>query len=131
MIAKNKRLMLVLVTVLIILTSTTTVLARWSNISDVTVVLSITNGKAVLTGSVTGYSGTTKITGVSVLERLNSDGTYTEIERWDNISADNWFLDWSATRYVATGYTYRFTFIPTVYRNGVCETVSGSKSAGA
>jgi len=130
MIAK-KKVMSILLAILIILTSSMAVSARWSNVSDLWVGLSITNGKAVLSASVDGYSGTTNITAVAILERQNSDGTYTEIERWTNISANNWYLDWTSTRYVASGYTYRFTFTPTVYRNGTGETVSGSKSAKA
>jgi len=139
MIAK-KKMMSVIFAVLILLTSSTAAYAVvpkalmdvqpfWVNTAAMTVVLSITNGKAVLSASVEAYSGTTKITAVAVLERLNSDGTYTEQERWDNISSDNRDLDWTSTRYVTKGYTYRFTFTPTITRNGVSETVSGSKSA--
>lgn len=93
--------------------------------------MSIDGGKAVLSAAVDGYSGVTKITAVAVLECRNSNGTYTEIERWDNISENNWYLDWTATRFVAKGYTYRYTLTATVYKNGVGETVSGSKSARA
>lgn len=96
-----------------------------------TICLSITDGKAVLSTAVDGYSGVNKITAVAVLERLNSNGTYTEIERWDNLSSDGRYLDWSATRYVAKGYTYRFKLTATVYKNGVGEVVSGSKSTEA
>jgi hypothetical protein len=103
----------------------------WSNTSDMMVVLSITDGKAVLSASVDGYSGVTEIIAVAVLERKNHDGSYTEIERWDDISDDYKWLDWTGTRYVATGYTYRFTFTATVYKNGAGETVSGSKSVDA
>lgn len=144
MIVGNKKLMLVLVAILLILTPNVMVYATpnvpetqegiqpfWTNTSDVTVCLSITDGKAVLSAVVDGYSGVNKITGVAVLERLNSNGTYTEIERWDNLSSNSWDLNWTATRYVAKGYTYRFTITATVYKNGVGEMVSGSKSAVA
>ncbi|MCR6545520.1 hypothetical protein [Dehalobacterium formicoaceticum] len=103
----------------------------WQNISDVTVNLSITNGKAELAAAVDGYQGVNKITAVAVLERLNSNGTYTEIARWDNIRSDTRYLNWTSTRYVAKGYTYRFKFIATAYKDGVGETVSASKSAKA
>lgn len=144
MIAHKKKMMLVVFAVLIFLTSSMAVYSApieldsspdiqpfWSNTSLMAVVLSITDGRAVLSATVEGYSGVTKITAVAVIERLNSDGTYTEIERWDNISSDNRDLDWTSTRYVAKGYTYRFTFSATVYKNGYSEPVSGSKSAKA
>ena len=150
MIAKRKKQMLALFVMLITLMSNMTAFAIpvslelepqadmsigiqpfWANVSDIVVGLSITNGKAVLSASVEGYSGVTKITAVAVLERLNANGTYTEIERWSNISANNRWLDWTATRYVATGHTYRFTFTATATRNGVSETVSGSISRPA
>lgn len=137
----KKKLMSALFAVLIALTSSMAVYATpiateayidvqpyWINTSDIMISLSIDNGKAVLSSAVDGYSGVTKITAVAVLERLNSNGTYTEIERWDNISSDSRWCDWTATRYVAKGYTYRFTITATVYKNGVGETVSGSKN---
>ena len=144
MIVSKKKLMSVLFTLFIMLTSGMTTYAApnvaetqidiqpfWQNTSDVTISLSITDGKAVLSTAVDGYSGVNKITAVAVLERRNSNGTYTEIERWDNISSNSRYLDWTATRYVAKGYTYRFTITMTVYKNGVGETVSGSKSGAA
>ena len=141
MIVGKKKLMSVLFAVFIILTSSMVAYAApnaaetridiqpfWQNTNDVTICLSITDGKAVLSTSLSGYSGVNKITAVAVLERLNSNGTYTEIERWDNLSSDNRYLDWTATRYVSKGYTYCFTFTATVYKNGVGETVSRSIS---
>jgi hypothetical protein len=127
----KKRVALVLLGVLLILISCTSAYARWSNTSDITIDLSISNGCAVLSAYVAGYSGTTKITATAVLERKNSNGTYTEIEKWTNISSNSTSLGWTATRYVTKGYTYRFTFTPTVYRNGTGETVSASKSTNA
>lgn len=103
----------------------------WQNISDVTVNLSITNGKAELAAAVDSYQGVNKITATAVLERLNSNGTYTEISRWDNLRSDTWYLNWTSTRYVARGYTYRFKFTATAYKDGIGETVSASKSARA
>ena len=103
----------------------------WSNTSDMGVGFTITDGKAELGAWVECYSGVTKITVVAVLERLNSNGTYTEIEYWDNISSNIRDLLWGSTRYVAKGYTYRLTFTATVYKNGNGEEVSGSKIAKA
>ncbi len=101
---------------------------RWDYTSLVGVSLSIRNGKATLSANVDGYDGVTKITADAILERKNSDGTYTELASWDDISTDGKHLGWSAVRYVSSGYTYRFTLNATVYKDGVGEDVSGTKS---
>jgi hypothetical protein len=101
---------------------------RWNYTTAVTVRLSINNGLATLTASINGYEGVTKITAKAILERQNSDGTYTELASWNNISADGRYLDWSTERYVSSGYTYRFTINATVYKDSIGENVSGSKS---
>jgi len=143
MIVGKKKLMSILL-VLIVLTSSMTTYAApnilkskvdiqpfWENASKVTVDLSIKDGKAVLSSVINGYSGVNKITANAVLERLNTNGTYTVIEQWDNLSIDSGKLTWTATRYVTKGYTYRLTLTAIVYKNGVGETVSGSMSAAA
>ena len=93
-----------------------------------TICLSITDEKAVLSTAIDGYSGVNKITAAAVVERFNSNGIYTEIEWLDSLSSDGRYLDWTAIRYVAKGYTYRFMLTATVCKNCVGETVSGSKS---
>jgi len=104
---------------------------RWTNISSISVNLAFNNGKGTLWATVVGQTGTTKITGYAVLDRLNSDNTYTKINTWDNLKADCNILDFNETYYVTRGYTYRLTITPTVYRNGIGETASSSKSAYA
>lgn len=96
----------------------------WSQTSAITIGLSFDGGKGTLSYSVLGNSGTTKITGVAVLERLNSNGTYSTVYTWTGISINSDYLPWNSTYYVSTGYTYRFTFTCTVYRNGTTETIS-------
>lgn len=131
MIAKNKKALSILLALTLLFSMTIAVSARWSHTSSITIGLSFSGSKGTLSYSVLGEPGTTKITGVAILERLNSDGTYKEIERWDYPSINDDYLPWGTHYYVSTGYTYRFTFISTVYRNGDSETVSASKSADA
>jgi hypothetical protein len=101
------------------------------NVASVTVGLSFNSGKGALTGSVVGYTGATQITGNAVLERLNSNGTYTQVASWNNLYASGNMLFFSETYYVSRGYTYRLTLTTTTYIKGVGETVSGSHSAYA
>jgi len=108
-----------------------TIYARWQNVTSLSVGLSFNNDKGSLSGSVIGYSGTTRITATAVLDRLNSNGTYTQMYSWNNLSSNNNYLIFNQTYYVARGYTYRLTFTPTVYKDGVGETVTDSKSAYA
>lgn len=105
-----------------------TIQPYWAQTSTITIGLSFSGSKGTLSYSVLGNSGTTRIDGVAVLERLNSNGTYTEITRWTGITINSDYLPWNATYYVSTGYTYRFTFTCTVYRNGTTETIPMSYS---
>ena len=111
--------------------SRVTLALRWTNAYDFKVSLSFASGRGTLGASVFGHNGTTRITGVAVLERLNSDGTYSHVKSWTDMSADGDMLLWGTDYYVARGYTYRYTFTATVYKNGFGETVSLSKSVYA
>ncbi|MDR2648156.1 MAG: hypothetical protein LBB94_00320 [Clostridiales bacterium] len=97
----------------------------WMNIVGLNTYLSFNNGCGSLGASVIGQTGTTQITGYAVLERFNSNGTYTQIASWNNLSATGNLLDFSKTYYVTRGYTYRLSFTATVYRNGTGETATG------
>lgn len=143
MVTKKKEVMSVLSLLIVLISITNTyatskateiqrgILPNWQNTSDITVALTINNEKAVLSTAIEGKRNVNKITAVALLERRNSNGTYTEIERWDNLISYSSNLDWTATRYVKKGYTYRFTIIATIYKDGVGETISGSKSTSA
>ena len=104
---------------------------RWSNLVSILVVLGFDNGKGSLSATVIAQPETSRITGSALLERLNSDNTYTKIESWDGLSSSGDTMRFSANYYVARGYTYRFTFTATAYINGVGETASISKSTYA
>ena len=101
---------------------------RWSNFCSLCVGLLFENGKGYLAFSIIAQPDTTKITANAVLERLNSNGTYTQVASWKDISKNATDLDWNTSYYVTRGYTYRLTVTATSYRNGVTETISGSKS---
>jgi len=98
------------------------------NISSFQTAIMFNGSCGTLSASTIGRTGTTKITGSVVLDRLNSNGTYTQIASWNNLSANGNYFDFSQTYYVTTGYTYRLTFTTTVYINGVGETATGSAS---
>lgn len=108
-----------------------TMVLRWTNTSYVKVKLSFSNGKGALGADVIGKPGASQITGTAELSRQNSNGTYTTVNTWDNLSSDSNILTFDATYYVATGYHYRLTVTATVYRNGTYETVSGNYEATA
>ena len=104
---------------------------RWTNLVSMAVSLVFDNGKGSLSATIIAQPETSRITGNALLERLNSDNTYTKITSWDGLSSSGNTLRFSANYYVARGYTYRFTFTATAYKNGVGETASSSKSAYA
>lgn len=103
----------------------------WSIVTSLSVSLSFNNGRGTLSGSVIGHPATKEITGYAILERQNSNGTYTQIAKWDNLRATGHYLIFSQTYYVAKGHTYRLVLTATAYKDGTAETVSGSRSAYA
>ncbi len=96
----------------------------WINTASVSVSLSFDGSEALCGACVIGVTGTSEITGTAVLARKNSNGTYTTVKTWSNLSAEDDILVFDGSWYVTTGYTYRLTFTTTVYRNGTGETVS-------
>jgi hypothetical protein len=104
----------------------------WINTSSVRVSLSFNNdGRGSMSGTVIGDNGVTSIIVDAVLERLTPYGTYSHVRTWNDIvgTSDIWL--WGTNYYVTQGHMYRFTLYATVTRNGVSETVTGSKSAYA
>ncbi|MCL2083311.1 MAG: hypothetical protein FWH04_08790 [Oscillospiraceae bacterium] len=97
---------------------------RWANVSSVNLGLSFSGTTATCSGSITGYSGTTKITATYVLRRKNSNGTYTVVKTFPTQTVNGSTLRFSGTASITTGYTYRLTVTATVTRNGTNETVT-------
>ena len=93
--------------------------------------LQFANGKGTLSTSVIGLTGTTNINGSVVLERLNTNGTFSRVTPWDNLRATGNIFLWGTDYYVTRGHTYRMTLTATVIRNGISETLSLSNTAFA
>jgi len=104
---------------------------QWTNTSSMDISLDFDGSKAICGAYIIGKIGVDKITGTVTLSRKNSDGTYTTVKTWSNITVydDLWTFD--AIYYVSTGYRYRLTVTATVYKNGYGEVVSGYHEANA
>ena len=106
--------------------------ARWQNISSITIGLSINNGRALMTGTVTGDPGTTRISVDASLARLDANRVPVEhILSWRGLVSDAYIWAWSRPHYVARGHYYRLTLVVTVTRNGVNEVAVVSTEAWA
>ena len=103
----------------------------WEHTTLITVNLPITNGRAILAGSVIGNTGTTSISVNAVLERVNPNGTFTHIVSFNNIRANGDIWVWERPHYVARGHYYRLTLTATVFRHGTSEVVSVSQTTRA
>ena len=86
----------------------------------------IGNGTITMSGSVLGNPGTSSITVNAVLERQNSNGSFSSIASFNNIRATGIIWDWTRQHSVARGHTYRLTLTATVTRNGTSEVVTAS-----
>ena len=101
----------------------------WSHTHNFFISLNITNGRAVMAGSVIGRVGTERISVDAVLERVNPNGTTAQIGAWRNITANGVLWNWERVHHVARGHDYRLTLTATVFRNGTSETVSMSRTS--
>lgn len=71
--------------------------------------------------------GVTKVDGTLKLQRVNSNGTYTQVNVWAaSTSGSDLYMSQSAT--VTAGYTYVLTFTAKVYKGSSYETVSTQTS---
>ena len=104
---------------------------QWVYTTSVEVNLSFVGSKAICGACVIGKASTTEITGTVVLDRKNSDGTYSTVKTWSGLRASGSMLIFDMTYYVSTGYTYRLSITSTVYQNGSGELVSGYYEAYA
>jgi len=97
----------------------------WSHTTLITANLTFNNsGRATISGSVVGNSGTSHIIGNAVLDRVNPNGSLTRIASFNNIRAEGNVWLFSRPHYVARGHNYRVTITSTVFRNGATETLS-------
>lgn len=100
----------------------------WTHISSIRASLSINNGRAVMSGRVTGHTGTTHIITDVVLYRVNSDGTSTPVFTFRDIRAEGAIWLWEAVRFIPRGHDYQVTVYATVFRHGTSQ--SGAVSSG-
>lgn len=104
----------------------------WQNVVSISANLSINNsGTATVSGSVIANPGTESITVNAVLERVNPNGTLTNIASWNGLRTNGNTWAWETTRSVVRGHDYRLTLTVTAVRNGVSETVSISRTTRA
>ena len=97
----------------------------WTHTAGINVNLNFfVNGRATMAGSVIGNPGTTHIIGNAVLERMNANGTFTQVASFSNIRAEGNIWVWERNHYVARGHDYRLTITSTVFRNGTSETIT-------
>lgn len=73
------------------------------------------NGRATMSGSVLAEIDTTRIVVDAVLERVNTNGTTTQVGSWTNLNATGFAWSWETTQNVTRGMNYRLTLtaIPT------------------
>lgn len=104
---------------------------RWMNIMLFDAHLSISSGRAFMTGTVIARSGTESITVNAALVRINANGTTTHIWSQNGLqtNGDTWI--WERPHHVARGYDYRLTLTVTAVRDGVSETATRSHTAHA
>ena len=103
----------------------------WQNIVSIWIAPSFTNGRGVINGVVMGNPGTTRISVNVTLERVNPNGTTTNITSWNNLVANSDLWMWEGVHFVVRGHNYRTTFQVTALRNGVSETVTVSHTVWA
>ena len=97
---------------------------QWVNVNDITLDLYFEKGEACCAGKIRTLSGTTKISATFKLERKS--GTSWILEKSWSQSSSTDSLSFFGTDAVSAGYTYRFSVMADVKRNGVTETVSTS-----
>lgn len=96
------------------------------SLSKIDTLLTFDGTTAKCSGTVQGLSGTTGITATYTLQRKETNGTYTTLKTWANLSASGTTLRFSDTYTITKGYTYRLSVTANVTRNGTTETVSSS-----
>lgn len=103
---------------------TTAQILRWTDVDTFKIKLNVDGNVALCTASVVGKPGTEKITATAVLARKNSNGSYTTVKTWSNLSASGDSLYFDETYHVSSGYGYRLTVDATVYRFGSNERIT-------
>lgn len=97
----------------------------WTTISTITLSMSYSGGKVNWGGLISGNANVAGISATYTLEKLNSSGTYSSVDSW-NDSGTNTYLSSSGSKTASTG-TYRLTVSATaVTTSGTSENASNS-----
>ena len=136
--SKTKRIFTTLITVLLILSSTAAlptfatikgdtdiVSPMYDNVNGVSIDLSKSNGKLVITIRVTGKSGTTFSNGSVRLFKTSGSDTGI-ITRWDRLSSSSSIFIFTDNSITATSDSYQVNFSIKAVRNGIVESISAS-----
>lgn len=129
---KIKRLISVFLLVVMALSLTAyAVQPRWANTLAVMMENAYDNGEASLWMAIQALPETDRIDNIDIkFYHVATTGTETLIARWDNLSVDDYFFQWSAmVKNVYKYHTYRLEFSADVHRNGVTETISDAKTS--
>lgn len=79
----------------------------WENADYVKLGLSMSSGRANCSLDVIGKGNTTKIVADLQLYRINSNGSYTSVASWKNITSYGNSLNVTRSSSITSGYTYR------------------------
>lgn len=101
---------------------------QWQHVIGIVLRLDLEEPRINVRVTATGYSGTSYTNGTLVLEKISGSDCGV-IQTWTNISSTGPALQFSSTSEAPTPGKYRLTFTATTIRNGVSETISGSKEA--
>lgn len=96
---------------------------NYVNTASVKSVLTFSGALAECEASVTGLSGTTLITATIKLDKINSNGTLSNVETWSGLYAKGDYLSFMDSRNCVRGNTYRMTVDTIVTRNGYIERI--------
>ena len=96
----------------------------WENTEKASLNLFLNERKAESTLNVRGTSKTTKIIGHIRLYRINSNGGYSSIASWKNITSYGNSLKITKTSSITSGYTYRVEADIEVYNGSNIEKIS-------
>jgi len=102
----------------------------WDNVATISLDMSYSFGAVSSSGLVSGKAGTTAISAMFILERRNTNGTFTEVDRWSatNGNAPALLITSRTTRNQFAG-TYRLSVTARVTRNGKTEIVNADHTA--
>lgn len=98
--------------------------ARWINTNTVTISHLYSDGDAVCTIIIKGYTGAT-VSNVDVKLERQVGNSYVLVASWDDLSGGQSFRFNETVKNVSNNYVYRLSYTADVICNGVPESISG------